>query len=101
MKPDIAAPGRYVISSMPLGTYGEMSGTSMAGPHVVGAVALLWSADPSLVGDIDRTEQILIRSARAYTGDRSYGCFEGNVPNAAFGYGILDVYEAVKLALEK
>ena len=101
MKPDIAAPGRYVISSMPLGTYGEMSGTSMAGPHVVGAVALLWSADPSLVGDIDRTEQILIRSARAYTGDRSYGCFEGNVPNAAFGYGILDVYEAVKLALGK
>ena len=101
MKPDIAAPGRYVISSMPLGTYGEMSGTSMAGPHVVGAVALLWSADPSLVGDIDRTEQILIRSARAYTGDRSYGCFEGNIPNAAFGYGILDVYEAVKLALGK
>ena len=101
MKPDIAAPGRYVISSMPLGTYGEMSGTSMAGPHVVGAVALLWSADPSLVGDIDRTEQILIQSARAYTGDRSYGCFEGNIPNAAFGYGILDVYEAVKMALGK
>jgi subtilisin family serine protease len=101
MKPDIAAPGRYIISSMPLGTYGQMSGTSMAGPHVVGAVALLWSADPSLIGDIDRTEQILIQSARAYMGDRSYGCFEGNIPNAAFGYGILDVYEAVKLALGK
>ncbi len=101
MKPDIAAPGAYVISSMPLATYGQMSGTSMAGPHVVGAVALLWSADPSLIGDIDRTEQILIQSARAYTGDRSYGCFEGNIPNAAFGYGILDVYEAVKLALGK
>ena len=101
MKPDIAAPGRYVISSMPLGTYGEMSGTSMAGPHVVGAVALLWSADPSLVGDIDRTEQILIQSARKYAGSRSDGCFAGDIPNAAFGYGILDVYEAVKLALGK
>jgi subtilisin family serine protease len=101
MKPDIAAPGADILSSLPLGTYGRNSGTSMAGPHVVGAVALLWSAVPSLIGDIDRTEQILIQSARAYLGSRDKGCFEGNVPNAAFGYGILDVYEAVKLALGK
>jgi subtilisin family serine protease len=99
MKPDIVAPGADILSSQPLGTYGPNSGTSMAGPHVVGAVALLWSADPSLIGNIDRTEQILIQSARGYTGSRSDGCFEGNVPNAAFGYGILDVYQAVKLAL--
>jgi hypothetical protein len=64
-------------------------------------VALLWSADPSLIGDINRTEQILIQSARAYLGSRDDGCFEGNVPNAAFGYGILDVYRAVQLALKK
>jgi subtilisin family serine protease len=101
MKPDIAAPGAYILSSMPLNSYGTMSGTSMAGPHVVGAVALLWSADPSLIGDINRTEQILIRSARAYLNSRDDGCFEGNVPNAAFGYGVLDVYQAVKLALRK
>ena len=101
MKPDIAAPGMYVTSSMPMGTYGDMSGTSMAGPHVVGAVVLLWSANPSLIGDIDRTEQILIQSARAYLGSRDYGCFDGDIPNAAFGFGILDVYEAVKLALRK
>jgi hypothetical protein len=101
MKPDIAAPGVYITSSMPLGTYGKNSGTSMAGPHVVGAVALLWSADPSLIGDIDRTEQILIATARPYTGYTSDGCFEGGTPNAAYGYGILDIYEAVKMALEK
>jgi subtilisin family serine protease len=101
MKPDIAAPGVYITSSMPLNSYGTMSGTSMAGPHVVGAVALLWSAVPSLIGDIDRTEQILIQSAHAYAGDRSYGCFVGDIPNAAFGYGILDIYEAVKMALGK
>jgi hypothetical protein len=101
MKPDIAAPGVDILSAMPLNSYGTMSGTSMAGPHVVGAVALLWSAVPSLIGDIDRTEQILIQSAQKYTGSRSDGCFAGAVPNAAFGYGILDVYEAVKLALGK
>ncbi len=98
MKPDIAAPGVDVYSSLPGGMYGSNSGTSMAGPHVVGAVALLWSAQPSLVGDIDRTEQLLIQTADPYTGTIS-GCFEGDVPNAAYGYGILDVYEAVKEAL--
>ena len=61
-------------------------------------MALLWSADPTLIGDIDRTEQLLIESANPYTGNRD-GCFEGSIPNAAFGYGVLDVYEAVKVAL--
>jgi subtilisin family serine protease len=99
MKPDISAPGVDVLSSVPGGGYATESGTSMAGPHVVGAVALLWSADPTLIGNIDRTEQLLIQSADPYTGDTSTGCFQGNVPNAAYGYGILDVYQAVKTAL--
>ena len=99
MKPDIAAPGVDIYSSLPGGAYGSNSGTSMAGPHVVGAVALLWSADPGLVGDIDRTEQLLIEAADPYTGSTNVGCFEGDVPNAAYGYGVLDVYEAVKEAL--
>lgn len=101
MKPDIAAPGHLILSAQPFGTYGFSSGTSMAGPHVVGAVALLWSAVPSLIGDIDRTEEILIASARPYTGFIGEGCFEGGSPNAAYGYGILDVYSAIKMALEK
>ena len=101
MKPDIAAPGVDILSSVPGGGYGSNSGTSMAGPHVAGAVALLWSADPSLVGDIDRTEQLLIDAADPYTGSTSVGCFEGTIPNAAYGYGVLDVYEAVQLALDQ
>jgi subtilisin family serine protease len=98
IKPDIVAPGVDVYSSLPGGIYGSNSGTSMAGPHVAGAVALLWSADPTLIGDIDRTEQLLIQAADLYTGS-VVGCFEGDVPNAAYGYGILDVYEAVKETL--
>ena len=100
IKPDIAAPGVNVLSSVPGNGYVLESGTSMAGPHVVGAVALLWSADPSLIGDIDRTEKILTDTAQPYTGTRS-GCFDGSTPNAAYGYGVLDVYAAVKKALGK
>ena len=99
IKPDIVAPGVGILSSLPGGTYGSNSGTSMAGPHVAGAVALLWSAEPRLMGDIDRTEQLLIETADPYTGSTSIGCFTGDVPNAAYGYGALDVYEAVKEAL--
>ena len=99
IKPDIVAPGVDILSSLPGGAYGSNSGTSMAGPHVAGAVALLWSADPTLIGDIDRTEQLLIDTANTYTGNRDVGCFEGGSPNAAFGYGVLDVYEAVQVAL--
>lgn len=99
IKPDIVAPGRDILSSVPGGNYASYEGTSMAGPHVAGAVALLWSADPTLIGDIDHTEQLLIQTADPYTGSTAFGCFQGDVPNAAYGYGILDVYEAVKQAL--
>jgi len=101
IKPDIVAPGRDILSALPGGGYGALEGTSMAGPHVAGAVALLWSADPSLIGDIDKTEQILIDTAQPYKGSTSIGCFEGGVPSAAYGYGVVDVYAAVKEALGK
>jgi subtilisin family serine protease len=90
-----------IFSSTPGGGYGFASGTSMAGPHLVGVVALLWSADPSLIGDIDRTEQLIIETAQPYSGDTSSGCFEGGMPNAAYGYGMVDVYAAVKDLLDK
>jgi hypothetical protein len=100
-KPDIVAPGVDIMSSLPEGTYGSNSGTSMAGPHMVGVVALIWSAQPDLIGDIDATEQLIIDTAQPYTGDTSAGCFTGDTPSHAFGYGVVDVYEAVKQALEK
>jgi subtilisin family serine protease len=102
VKPDILAPGVGVFSSLPNGTYGPEDGTSMAGPHLVGVVALMWSANPKLIGDIDRTTQILIQTAKPYTGSKPDGqCFTGGMPNNAYGYGIVDAYAAVKMALGK
>lgn len=98
-KPDISAPGEEVLSSFPNNTYSSASGTSMAGPHLVGVVALLWSANPQLIGDIDLTTAILEETVRPYQGTLP-GCSPSStVPNNASGYGIVDAYNAVQKAL--
>src|SRR6266545_2721797 len=52
VKPNIAAPGVDVRSSVPGNGYASLSGTSMASPHTAAVVALMWSAAPALDGDI-------------------------------------------------
>ena len=100
-KPDISAPGVGVLSSLPHNAYGELDGTSMAGPHVVGTVALMWSANPKLIGDIDRTEKILVDTARPATsaGGGQGSCDSGPLPNDGLGHGLLDAYAAVAEAI--
>jgi len=101
VKPDILAPGEDVLSSFPGNSYEYESGTSMAGPHVVGVVALMWAANPLLIGDIDRTEQILKQTATPYHGYLPNCPGAKDTPSTATGYGIVNAYAAVKMALGK
>ena len=55
--PDVMAPGNSVRSSLPGSTYGNMSGSSMAAPHVTALVALLWQAVPILEGSRPRNDR--------------------------------------------
>jgi hypothetical protein len=103
IKPDLVAPGVDVLSAYPQGTYESASGTSMAGPHVAGVVALMWSANPALVGDIIATEDILTGTAKPYDALRgSPACGDPESrPDNATGYGTVDAYAAVEAALQR
>lgn len=101
IKPDLAAPGVAVCSTVPDDSYTcGYTGTSMASPHTAGAVALIWSANPNLRLDIDATKQLLRDTANPNVPD------EGNcgaptklnalVPNYTYGYGYLDVLKAMQ-----
>jgi subtilisin family serine protease len=96
MKPDFAAPGSGIASTWNSGDYQSSSGTSMATPHVAGAVALLWSANPSLVGDYDETYRLLKQSALHLSDSRCGGV--AGQPNNIYGNGRIDVYAAVTAA---
>ena len=94
LKPDLAAPGVGIRSATATG-YGVLSGTSMAAPHVGGAVLLLWSALPQLRGNVDATEQLLQDTALARTTTNGCGGDTATeTPNNTYGAGRIDVAAA-------
>lgn len=96
VKPDLAAPGTSIRSSIPGSIYGTMSGTSMACPHVTGAVALLINANPELAGKIDVLQMILKQTAEPKISAQCTPFVD--VPNNVWGWGILNVEAAVGMA---
>lgn len=95
IKPNISAPGVNVRSSVPGGTYDWFSGTSMATPHVTGAIALLWSAAPAMVGDITLTREILGAAAIDHEDD---SCGGDASNNNVWGEGQMDIVASLDMA---
>ena len=109
-KPEISAPGYSIMSSVSSFSanapkskdsivfngrsyfFGSASGTSMSGPMVTGAVALMLQANPNLTPD--EVMQLIIETAK--TDDYTEQC-----PNDIWGYGKLNAYQAVKAAEKK
>ena len=90
VKPEVVAPGVDVYSSLPGGVYrGGWSGTSMAGPHAAGIVALLRQANPDL--DVDTIKRILMETARDLG-----RAGEDN----EYGWGFVDAHAAVLRAMQ-
>jgi serine protease AprX len=119
--PDLSAPGEEIISTCrvtlpvcwahagqvldPPNSYAELSGTSMAAPHISGIVAQLYQVNPNLTPD--KVEDILEDSAYKFAfdvpdkWDASYTADPFNTNDTSSfdkGHGLVDVVAAVKLA---
>ncbi len=99
LKPDIGAPGGLIRSTYPLedGGYATISGTSMASPHVAGAVALLLQAKPNT--NAQAVRDILQNSAdpAPWWGAPAAGYLD-NVHRQ--GAGMLDIDDAILAGTE-
>jgi serine protease AprX len=94
IKPDITAPGSNVRSASNVSdnSYTFASGTSMATPHIAGAMALLWSAVPSLQNQIDASRAALNNATVQIAFAQ---CGSAGPPNNVFGWGRVNILAAV------
>lgn len=120
--PDVAAPGVNIVApctparvtcvpkviyldgyDYDLARYASVSGTSMAAPHVAGAAALLYQANPMITPA--EVEHLLEATARKFGGFGGGAPYEpdpahpGATSSYDKGHGLIDVYSALETLL--
>lgn len=90
IKPELVAPGVQVRSIDAMGNYVSWNGTSMAAPHVTGVLALMKSLKPDI--GVEEAVDILKNTALPLK-DKEFD----KTPNMAYGYGMVDAYDAIAL----
>lgn len=85
IKPNVVAPGYQILSAYD-GDYDLRTGTSMAAPHVAGAVAILRQAAPNATAS--EIKAALLNSATPLPD-------AGSSPNNDFGWGMIDIPAAL------
>jgi len=100
IKPDVVAPGSGVLSRPLSGNLEAWNGTSMAGPHVAGLVALIIHANPELAGQVEKIKEIIRQSARPHEAAIQCDSFLATaIPNYMYGFGKVMADEAVRRAI--
>ena len=95
---DVFAPGVGIFNTLPGSTYGNESGTSMASPVTAGVAAVLKSYFPKLTAaDLKR---IIMQSAQVHHTKVAVPGSDKQVDFSTLSVsgGVVDMYEAVKLA---
>jgi len=90
---DLGAPGSGILSTLPGGSYGVYSGTSMATPHVTGAVALYAASHPDATAEEIRTALLQSATPTAALAGRTVTGGRLNVP------GMLETVVPASLAI--